>query len=145
MEFTVKSPILGFEYIQKMRLEKIDKDDDVFMRLVSCENDGISFTLVNPYAIRADYVFDIPTPVKVLLDLKSNSNIDTDQAQFAVLNIVRVNEPIEQSTVNFLAPIIFNFENQTMAQVVLESFKYDNFGLSEPISKFFDFGNKNPN
>ncbi|MCH5323093.1 MAG: flagellar assembly protein FliW [Helicobacter sp.] len=142
MEFVVKSPILGFEYIQKMKLERIDKDDDVFMRLVSCENDGVSFTLVNPYAIRADYVFDIPTPVKVLLDLKGTSSIDTAQVQFAVLNIVRVNEPIEQSTVNFLAPIIFNFENQTMAQVVLESFKYENFGLSEPISKFFDFGNK---
>ncbi|EEQ63587.1 flagellar assembly protein FliW [Helicobacter pullorum] len=139
MEFVVKSPILGFEHIQKMKLEKIAKDDDTFMQLKSCENDGISFTLVNPYAMRSDYEFEIPSPIKALLELKGKTNIDPQNSKLVTLNIVCIKDPIEESTVNFLAPVLFNFENLTMAQVVLENFKYENFGLSEPISKFFDF------
>lgn len=139
MEFVVKSPILGFEHIQKMKLEKIAKDDDTFMHLKSCENDGISFTLVNPYAMRSDYEFEIPSPIKALLELKGKTNIDPQNSKLVTLNIVCIKDPIEESTVNFLAPVLFNFENLTMAQVVLENFKYENFGLSEPISKFFDF------
>ena len=139
MEFVVKSPILGFEHIQKMKLEKIAKDDDTFMQLKSCENDGISFTLVNHYAMRSDYEFEIPSPIKALLELKGKTNIDPQNSKLVTLNIVCIKDPIEESTVNFLAPVLFNFENLTMAQVVLENFKYENFGLSEPISKFFDF------
>ena len=139
MEFVGKSPILGFEHIQKMKLEKIAKDDDTFMQLKSCENDGISFTLVNPYAMRSDYEFEIPSPIKALLELKGKTNIDPQNSKLVTLNIVCIKDPIEESTVNFLAPVLFNFENLTMAQVVLENFKYENFGLSEPISKFFDF------
>ena len=139
MEFVVKSPILGFEHIQKMKLEKIAKDDDTFMQLKSCENDGISFTLVNPYAMRSDYEFEIPSPIKALLELKGKTNIDPQNSKLVTLNIVCIKDPIEESTVNFLAPVLFNFENLTMAQVVLENFKYENIGLSEPISKFFDF------
>ena len=138
-KFVVKSPILGFEHIQKMKLEKIAKDDDTFMQLKSCENDGISFTLVNPYAMRSDYEFEIPSPIKALLELKGKTNIDPQNSKLVTLNIVCIKDPIEESTVNFLAPVLFNFENLTMAQVVLENFKYENFGLSEPISKFFDF------
>ena len=41
MEFVVKSPILGCEHIEKIKLEKIAKVDDAFMQLKSCENDGI--------------------------------------------------------------------------------------------------------
>ena len=132
MEFVVKSPILGFEHIHKMKLERISKDDETFMQLKSCENDGISFTLVNPYAMRTDYEF-------ALLDLKRKTNTDPQNSKLVILNIVCVKEPIEESSVNFLAPLLFNFETLTMAQVVLENFKYENFGLSEPISKFFDF------
>ena len=139
MEFVVKSPILGFEHIQKMKLEKIAKDDDTFMQLKSCENDGISFSLVNPYAMRSDYEFEIPSPIKALLELKGKTNIDPQNSKLVTLNIVCIKDPIEESTVNFLAPVLFNFENLTMAQDVLENFKYENFGLSEPISKFFDF------
>lgn len=143
MEFVVKSPILGFEHIEKMKLERISKDDETFMQLKSCGDDGISFTLVNPYAMRGDYEFEIPAPIRALLELSTKTNTDTNSTKLVTLNIVCIKEPIEESTVNFLAPLLFNFDNATMAQVVLESFRYENFGLSEPISKFFDFSNKN--
>lgn len=139
MEFVVKSPILGFEQIKKMKLEKVVQEDETFMQLKSCDNDGISFTLVNPYAMRSDYEFEIPMPIVEALELKDNSNISAQNARIVTLNIVCIQEPIQNSTVNFLAPVLFNFDNCTMAQVVLENQKYVNFGLAEPISKFFDF------
>lgn len=139
MEFEVKSPILGFEQIKKMTLEKVAKDDEVFMQLKSLHNDGISFTLINPYSVRSDYEFEIPVPIKEALSLKDSTNIAAQNNQVVTLNIVCIQEPIHNSTINFLAPVLFNFNNHTMAQVVLENQKYENFGLAEPISKFFDF------
>lgn len=50
MIFDVKAPILGFETIHKMHLQKID---EIFLRLNSAEDDSVvSFTLVNPFALR---------------------------------------------------------------------------------------------
>ena len=139
MEFEVKSPILGFEQIKKMKLEKIAQDDETFMQLKSLHDDGISFTLINPYAVRSDYEFGIPSPIMEILEIKEASNIAAQSQNIVTLNIVCIQDPIQDSTVNFLAPILFNFNNHTLAQVVLENQKYTRFGLAEPISKFFDF------
>ena len=88
MEFVVKSPILGFEQIKKMKLEKIVQDDETFMQLKSCENDGISFTLINPYAVRSDYEFEMPMPIVEALELKGNSNTSAQNSKIVTLNIV---------------------------------------------------------
>lgn len=127
MEFEVKLPILGFEDLKKMRLEKID---DLFMRLENPDDGVPSFTLINPFAIR-DYDFDAPAASKALLELKENTNL-------LVLNIMIVNNPIEESTINFLAPIIFNFDNNTMGQIVLDSSKYPHYGITERIANFMN-------
>ncbi|MCE3038802.1 flagellar assembly protein FliW [Helicobacter anatolicus] len=126
MIFDVKSPILGFEKVKKMKLEKID---DVFMRLSNAEDNSPVFTLINPFVLR-EYEFDVPAAVKLLLDLESTKNI-------FIANIMVVQNPIQDSTVNFLAPVIFNFDNQTMAQVVLDSLKYPQYQLAEPISDYY--------
>lgn len=127
MEFEVKLPILGFDDIKKMRLEK---HDDFFMKVSNAEAETPSFTLINPFAIRG-YDFDAPVAVKLLLDLKDNTNL-------LVLNIMIVNTPIEESTINFLAPLLFNFDNNTMGQIVLDSNKYPQYGITERISQYMD-------
>lgn len=68
--------------------------------------------------------------------MKDSTNVSAQDNQVVTLNIVCIQEPIQNSTINFLAPVLFNFENKTLAQVVLENQKYENFGLAEPISKF---------
>ncbi|MGP1449627.1 MAG: flagellar assembly protein FliW [Wolinella sp.] len=127
MEFEVKSPILGFEWVKSVKLEKID---DMFMKLRNANADSPAFTLVNPFLLR-EYDFEVPLSLKLLLDLKDNTNL-------LVLNIMIIHTPLESSTVNFLAPVIFNFDNKTMGQVVLENHRYPNYGLAEVISSFFD-------
>ncbi|MGP1580814.1 MAG: flagellar assembly protein FliW [Wolinella sp.] len=126
MEFEVKSPILGFESVRTVKLEKID---DLFMKLTNVHADVPIFTLVNPFPLR-EYDFEVPLATKLLLDLKDDTNL-------LVLNIMIIHTPLENSTINFLAPVIFNFDNKTMGQVVLESNRYPNYGLAEAISSFF--------
>lgn len=127
MIFEVKFPILGFEGVKEVKLEKIDK---LFLKITNSKEPTPSFTLVNPFLLR-EYEFEIPIYVKSLLSLKPDSDI-------LIANIMIVATPIEESTVNFIAPMIFNFDNSTMAQIVLDSTKYPDFGISESIKEYID-------
>lgn len=126
MVFEVKSPILGFEDVNKMRLEKID---DLFMKLSNDTDSSPIFTLINPFALR-QYDFEIPSALELLLEIKSQEDV-------LVGNIMVLQNPIEHSTINFLAPVIFNIKNKTMAQVVLDSTKYPQYGLTESIDSYY--------
>jgi len=105
MQFTLQLPMLGFESVTQMELQKID---DIFMRLESI-GEGPSFTLINPYVLR-EYSFDIPTSLQAAMHISETSNL-------LIYTIVILNTSIEESTINFVAPLIFNTDNQTMAQI----------------------------
>ena len=124
MTFEVKATILGFEQIKSVELEKVD---DFFMRLKSLQDETV-FTLINPFLLR-EYDFEIPTYFKNLLELEKQS--DT-----LVLNIMIISTPIETSVVNFIAPLIFNTEKLCVAQVLLDSNKYKEYGILENISDY---------
>lgn len=109
MQFQLKVPLLGFENITSMELEKID---DIFMRLSASNTSDVTFTLINPFALQ-EYVFDIPNSYLELLEINDKSNI-------LIFNIVIIHQPIEKSTINFAAPLIFNVDNQMMAQLVID-------------------------
>ncbi len=125
MSYEVKGPILGFEDTKKVDIVQID---ELFATMKDVDNEAISFTLVNPYPLR-EYSFDIPAAVRALLDLKEDSNV-------RVYNIVVIQKPLEESRINFLAPIIINEDNQTVAQVVLDPKENPDFGIATPIKEF---------
>jgi flagellar assembly factor FliW len=120
MKYKVVLPILGFESVKEFRLEELDGG---FFSLKSKE---VTFTLVNPFILRDDYAFEISEEEQKKLNLKEDSN-------YFVLNIVILNEPFLDSTVNFAAPLIFNSDKKILGQVVLDEY---NFGLMEPLKKF---------
>jgi flagellar assembly factor FliW len=122
MQFDLKLPLLGFEAVSKMELQKID---EIFLRLESI-GEGPSFTLINPFALR-EYSFDIPSSLQALLGLTPESNL-------LIYNIMILQTPIEKSTINFVAPLIFNTDNQTMAQIIIDN--RSDFGIAEPIQKY---------
>ena len=123
MKFDICVPILGFENVKQVTLEKID---DIFMRMQSAEDKYITFTLINPFVL-TDYDFEIPDNTQQLLGIDKNSNL-------IVLNIVLIQSPIEDSVVNFIGPMVFNTDNNKAAQIILsESTKY---GVAEKISNF---------
>jgi len=117
MIYEVKKPILGFEDVLKVEVKEID---GLFSTLKAVNNDMLSFTLLNPYQLR-NYSFDIPKDVQVLLDITENSNI-------LVYSIVVLHNPITKSVVNFKAPLVFNQDNQKMAQFVLNDEGYMTIG-----------------
>jgi flagellar assembly factor FliW len=120
MKFEVVLPILGFENIKEFELEKID---DVFFRL---KGDDISFTLVNPFAIREyDAVISDSDKEKLELDEKTN---------FLILNSMIVATPLQNSTINFASPIIFNVDTKKMGQVILENAQ--NYSLTDSLANY---------
>lgn len=126
MQFTLQLPMLGFESVTQMELQKID---DIFMRLESI-GDGPSFTLINPYVLR-EYSFDIPTSLQAAMDINESSNL-------LIFAIVILNTSIEESTINFVAPLIFNTDNQTMAQIIVDN--RPDFAIAEPIRNYLKGG-----
>ena len=121
MKFEVVLPILGFEDEKSFELDEIN---DVFYKL---KGENVNFTLINPFKIRDDYDFEISDNEQNILKLSENK-------PFLVLNIVTVNEPFENSTINFAAPLIFNLEDKVMGQVILDKY---NYSLAEEIKNFF--------
>jgi flagellar assembly factor FliW len=120
MKFEVVLPILGFEEIKEYELEKID---DVFFKLKS---GSISFTLINPFALR-EYDAIISTYDKEKLQLKEKTN-------FLILNNMIVATPLQNSTINFASPIIFNLDTKKMGQVILKN--AENYSLTDPLANY---------
>lgn len=123
MKFDICVPILGFENLKQVNLEKID---DIFMKMQSLDNEHISFTLIDPFVLR-EYDFEVPDNVAEALDATAESNL-------LVLNIILIQTPTEESVVNFIGPVVFNTDNHRAAQIILpESSRY---GVAEKISTF---------
>ncbi len=120
MVFTLKSPILGFEQIEKVRLEKVD---DHTAYLHDEGDSGITFTLLNPYSVR-EYSFDLPVNMQTLLEI-------TPESQIMIYNILALGSPGSESVVNFLAPLVFNQDSATAAQVVLRAKDYPEFPVAQ--------------
>ncbi|EOI0467291.1 flagellar assembly protein FliW, partial [Campylobacter jejuni] len=81
------------------------------------------------YLIRPDYEFDIPTYYQELLSLTPESNMK-------IFNIVAIAKSIEESTVNFLAPVVINLDNNTMVQVILDTVNYPDFFQADQIANY---------
>lgn len=124
-KYDVRGSILGFEETLNVEIHEID---ELFSTMQDVDNKDISFTIINPYALR-EYSFDLPLDIKVLLEINEKSSV-------SVYNILVIQKPLEKSTINFLAPIIVNNDNNKVAQVVLLSEKHPDFGMAESIQSF---------
>ena len=126
MVFQAMSPIPGFAHIGSMEIGKID---DFFMRSKS-QDDETSFTLVNPYMLR-EYPYEMPPYYRDILGITQDSAILT-------LAKMKVATLIEAITVNFIAPLVFNTDNKTMAQILLDQERHLDYGLMEQIGSFLE-------
>lgn len=123
MTFEIVSPILGFEDVKVLEFKKID---DFFANIST--NNGFTWTLVNPFVLRK-YSFDIPFYAQILLDIQKDSAIE-------VYCIVVLQNPLEDSRVNFLAPIVFNMRNKKAIQLVFSALDYPEFSKLESLKEF---------
>lgn len=58
----------------------------------------------------------------------------TPESNLLIYNIMILQTPIEKSTINFVAPLIFNTDNQLMAQIIIDN--RSDFGIAEPIKNY---------
>jgi flagellar assembly factor FliW len=128
MVYKVKTPLLGFEHVKEMKFEQID---DLFVQLTGVDIDKpINFILVNPYMLR-DYKVKLTQYIHDELEVEEDS-------QILIYNIMVSKMPIEESTVNFIAPILFNIQKKIMIQAILDSNEYPDYGLQEKISDYIE-------
>jgi len=126
MKYKVVYPILGFENEKEFDLEQID---NIFYKLRGKE---VQFSLINPFTLRDDYNFEV--------DEKFAENLKLKKGNFLVLNILTLQEPFIESTVNFAAPVILNIEDKLLGQAVLDKY---NYSLARPLKDFIKAQNEN--
>jgi len=126
MKYQALYPILGFENEKEYDLSHIEGP---FYKL---EGKNVSFTLIDPFALRKDYDFE--------LDDEFTQKLNLNEKNVMVLNILTPAKPFEKSTVNFAAPLIFNTEDMIFGQAVLDKY---NYSLARELADFLGEENEN--
>lgn len=93
----------------------IDLPDSPFAYLQSLRESSVSLLIADPFVFYPEYEFDLPE--NVVEDLKLG-------ASFRICCVLTLNRNITNATINLLAPIVFNLENQMARQVILHATEY---------------------
>ncbi|RDU64759.1 flagellar assembly protein FliW [Helicobacter sp. MIT 14-3879] len=124
MNFEIVMPILGFEDLKEVELREVDYNFAILRA-----NNGVSWSLVNPYVLREDYGFSLSIQSQILLDIKKDSTLK-------VYCMMILQKPLEDSKINFLSPLVFNFNNKKVLQFHCQSDEYPNFVKLESLKYF---------
>ncbi len=92
--------------------------DSPFAWLQSVDEESLAFLMINPVAVKADYVVQLPK--KAADDLKL-----TDASEGVVFAIIVVPKDPRKMRMNLRAPVIINVREQLGRQVVLEDTSLD--------------------
>ncbi|WP_051330954.1 flagellar assembly protein FliW [Aneurinibacillus terranovensis] len=106
--------IPGFEEEKSFLLLKVEESPFTILHSTS---DDLYFFLVDPFALFSDYKFTIPDHVLETLEI-------TEREQVICYAIAVLREPLSDSTVNLVAPVILNSANHRGLQLVLENTAY---------------------
>lgn len=118
-------PIIGFNELKKFVILDINKDS-FFKWLQSVEDPELAFPIVSVFSMNVDYALDIPDNVVDALKIQ-------DVESVLVMNIASIPQDNPQgTTLNLLAPLVFNVNTQLAGQVILSGSGYD---VSFPLFK----------
>lgn len=110
--FNFTMPILGYNDEKEFILIE-SKEASLFKWLQSTKTPDLAFLTTSPSFFGIDYVFELPDEAESALEVKSAEDL-------MVLNIAKVpNNNPRGTTVNLLAPIVFNVNNNKAGQVIL--------------------------
>lgn len=118
-------PIIGFNELRDFVILDLNKDS-FFKWLQSVEDPALAFPVVSVFSMNVDYSIDLPDNVVEALKIKNVESL-------LVMNIASIPQDDPQgTTINLLAPIIFNLEEHLAGQVILSGSGYD---ISFPLFK----------
>lgn len=107
--------IPGFKDLKKYII--IEDPESTFCYLQSVEEKNICFIIINPFLLCKDYTIDIKEQE---IEALGGGN----EEKIGVYVIATVVGPLEEATVNLVAPIIIQNETKKGMQVILENTKY---------------------
>ncbi|MBE7702671.1 MAG: flagellar assembly protein FliW [Cyanobacteria bacterium SIG28] len=123
--FNFALPIIGFNELKKFAIIDINKDG-IFKWLQSLEDPTLAFPIVSVFSFNVDYSFDIPDNVVETLKIENVESL-------LVMNIASIPQDNPKgTTLNLLAPLIFNIDKNLAGQVILTGTGYD---ISFPLFK----------
>lgn len=106
--------IPGFE--EENRFALLPLEESPFEYLQSLKEKELAFVVVDPFVFYSDYEFELPENESQELSLR--------QDQVYIRNIVTLKDPIENSSLNLLAPIVMNSDLRMGKQIVLHNSSY---------------------
>ena len=123
--FEFALPIIGFNELKKFVI--LDFNQDSFFKwLQSVEDPSLAFPIVSVFSMNVDYTLDLPDNVVDALKIKQVESL-------LVMNIASIPQDNPQgTTLNLLAPLVFNLDEHLAGQVILSGSGYD---VSFPLFK----------
>ena len=123
--FNFSLPIIGFNDLTKFII--LDPNPDtLFKWLQSVEEPSLAFPIISVATLNYDYSVDLSDNVINTLEIKNAESL-------LVMNITSIPQDNPRgTTINLLAPLIFNLDNQKAGQIVLSGSGYD---ISYPMFK----------
>ena len=123
--FDFVMPVIGFDELTKFIILDPNQDS-LFKWLQSVEEPGLAFPIISVASLEYDYSVDLSDNVVSALGI-------TNAESLLVMNITSIPQDNPQgTTINLLAPLIFNLDNQKAGQIVLSGSGYD---ISYPMFK----------
>lgn len=114
-EVVFPNGLFGFEKYTRYTIK--DSEYAPFLRLQSLEDRNLSFLIVDPFIIFADYEADIDDESLSKIDVKSADDI-------IVMSIVTVPRDGSDITANLQGPIVINKKSNLCEQVILSDAKW---------------------
>lgn len=123
--FKFELPIIGFNELKSFVILDLNKEG-LFRWLQSVEDPSLAFPIVSVFSMNVDYSIDLPDNVVEMLKIQNVESL-------LVMNIASIpqNDP-QGTTINLLAPIVFNLDEMLAGQVILSGSGYD---ISFPLFK----------
>lgn len=123
--FNFELPIIGFDDLKKFVILNLD-ETSIFNWLQSVEDPSLAFPIISVMSMDIDYSIDLEDSVVEILQINKVEDL-------LIMNITSIPQDNPRgTTINLLAPLVFNLNNNTAGQIVLSGSGYD---ISFPMFK----------
>ncbi len=109
--------LIGFEAYTEYLPIPFHEDSDSLISLQSLEDETLSFILMNPFGILADYSPSLSDEELKELDAEASEDLS-----YYVVCVMR--DSVAESTVNLKAPLVVNARTRQARQIILDQSEY---------------------
>lgn len=113
----IPNGLIGFEAYTEYLPIPFHEENDSLISLQCLQDEALSFILMNPFGLLADY-----SPSLSWEDLKALGTESAEDLSYYVICVMR--DSVAESTVNLKAPLVVNARSRQARQVILDQAEY---------------------